>query len=192
MDIKTLEALGVSPQDLADRIVDQAVSTLLSSTGYSEDNEEEVRYDSRFKKEIEARVQAAVDKKIGAIAEQHVIPRVGELIEQADMRETNSYGEPKSPSMSFKEFIAHRAEVYISESVNSNGESKRESKDAYNWRSEGPRLTVLMRSYIRETLETHAKAAVNDVNKAIAKNITQAATDAIAAAANAIRVSASA
>ncbi|MCY1167807.1 hypothetical protein D9M73_77800 [compost metagenome] len=192
MDMKSLEALGITAEDLTSRIVDQAVDTLLRSTGFDPESEQETSYESRFKREIEARVQKAVDQKIGALAAEHLVPRVGEMIESADMRQTNRYGEPKSPPMSFKEFIAHRAESYMSEDVDSNAKSKEESGDSYNWRVSGPRLTVLMRMYIRDSLESHAKAAVNDVNKVIADNIAKAAKDAITAAAAAIKVSASA
>lgn len=195
MDIKTLEALGVSAEDLANRIVDQAVDTLLSSTGFNPDTEEETCYESRFKREIEARVQKAVDEKIAALAAVHIVPRVGEMIEQADMRKTNGYGEPKGPSLTFKEYIAHRAEVYMTEDVDYHGNSKADlnarSESTYNWRSCGPRLTVLMRNYIADSLEKHAKGAVNDVNKVIAKNIENAARDAITAAAGAVKVSVS-
>lgn len=189
MDIKTLESLGINSEELGNRIVDQCVETLLNSTGFNPDTEEETRYESRFKREIEKRIQNAVDEKIAALAAVHLIPRVGEMIEKADMRKTNAYGEPKSPPMTFKEYIAHRAEEYMSEQVDYNGKSKAENNDSYGWKAQGPRLTVLMRIYIRETLEKHAKAAVTDVNKVIAKNIEIAARDAITAAAAAIKVS---
>lgn len=189
MDIATLEALGINKEDLAERIVGQAVHALLYSTGFDPETEEETRYESRFQKEVEKRVQQAVDAKIAALAAEHVLPKVGEMIEQADMRRTNRYGEPQSPSMTFKEYIAHRAEVYMSEDVNFQGQSKEESGDAYNWRKEGPRLTVLMKAYIKDTLERSAKAAVADVNKVIATNIEKAAKDAIASAAENLKVS---
>ena len=191
MDIKTLEALGIRPEDLGNRIVDQCVDALLNSTGFNPDTEEEKRYESRFKREIEARIQKAVDEKIAALAAVHLIPKVGEMIEMADMRKTNAYGEAKTPSMTFKEYIARRAEEYMSEAVNIRGLSKAED-GSYQWQSAGPRLTVLMRNYIRETLEKHAKAAITDVNKAIAKNIETAARDAINAAASSLKVAVSA
>ena len=191
MDIKTLEALGISPEALGDRIVDQAVEVLLSTCGFDPDTEQETRYESRFKKEIEARIQKAVDEKIAALAAVHLVPRVGELIEKADMRKTNRYGEPQTPPMTFKEYIAHRAEAYMSEDVNYQGQSKEECNDSYNWRKEGPRLAVLMKMYIRDTLEKSAKAAVTDVNTVIAKNIEKAAKDAIASAAGSLKVAVS-
>lgn len=188
MDIKTLEALGISPEELGDRVVDQCVESLLNSTGFNPDTEEDVRYESRFKREIEERIQKAVDEKIAALAAVHLIPRVGEMIESADMRKTSAYGEPKGPPMSFKEYIAHRAGEYMSESVDHSGKSKAEANDSYSWRAAGPRLTVLMRGYIHDTLEKHAKAAVTDVNQAIAKSIEAAARDAITAAAAGLKV----
>lgn len=192
MDIQTLEALGISKEDLAGRIIESAVDQLLSSTGFNPETDEETRYESRFKREIEARVQKAVDTKIAALAEVHVLPRVGEMIESADLRKTNNYGEAKGPSMSFKEYIANRADVYMTEDVDYHGNSKADleakGSSTYDWRSCGPRLTVLMRSYIRDSLETQAKAAIADVNKVIAKNIEQAARSAITAAAAAMTV----
>lgn len=187
MDIETLKALGMSVEDLGDRIVDQAVNTLLSSTGFNPDTEEETRYESRFKREIETRIKKAVDEKIAALAAVHLIPRVGEMIEKANLRQTNKYGEPKGEPMTFIEYIASRAEVYMSEDVDMHGKTK--SEGDYNWRVSGPRLTVLMRSYIRETLERHAKEAIKDVNAVVAKNIEKAARDAITKAAAALKVS---
>ena len=192
MDIKTLESLGINPETLGDRIVDQAVEALLSATGFDPDSEQETRYESKFKKAIEARIQKAVDEKIGALAAVHLVPRVGELIEKADMRKTNRYGEPQSPSMTFKEYIAHRAESYMTEEVDYFGNSKADleakNESTYNWRSCGQRLTVLMKMYIKDSMEKAAKAAVTDVNAVIAKNIEKAAKDAIASAASAIKV----
>ena len=184
MDIKTLEALGVSAEDLAERIIDQAVHALLYSTGFNPDTEEEVTYENKFKKAIEAKIQQAVDTKIAAIASEHILPRVGEMIEKADMRKTNRYGEPQTPSMTFKEYIAHRAESYMTEAVNYFGDSKADleakNESTYNWSSSGPRLSVLMKLYIKDSMEKAAKTAVTDVNAVIAKNIEKAAKDAIA------------
>jgi hypothetical protein len=193
MDIETLKALGLNTETLGNRIVDQAVEALLSNSGFNPDTEEETRYESQFKRAIEVRIKNAVDEKISALAAIHLVPRVGEMIEKADMRKTNSYGEPKSPPMTFKEYIAYRAENYMVEEVDYHGNSKDDlnarGESTYNWKSCGPRLTVLMKMYIINSLEKEAKTAVNDVNTVIAKNIQKAASDAISAAAAALKVS---
>lgn len=188
MNIEMLKSLGISPEELGNRIVDQCVESLLSGAGFDPDTEQETRYETKFKREIEARIKAAVDAKISAIAAEHLIPRVGEMIEKADMRKTNAWGEAVSAPMTFKEYIAHRAEAYMSEDVNYEGKSKEDKGDSYNWKSCGPRLLVLMRNYIRETMETHAQAAVIDINQVIAKNIQKSAQDAIASATAALKV----
>ena len=191
MDIKTLEGLGISAEELGNRIVDQAVEVLLSGVGFNPETEEETRYETRFKREISERLQKAVDAKIASLAEVHLIPKVGEMIENANLQKTNNYGEKKGASMTFIEYIVSRASAYMSEEVNIDCKSKEED-DSYNWRSCGPRLTVLMRRYIKDTLETHAKKAMTDVNKELAKGIEKAAIDAISKAASSVKVSVSA
>lgn len=187
MDLNTLEALGINKDDLFERIVEQAVGSLLSASGYDPDSDQEVRYESRFKREIEKRIQKAVDDKIAALAEVHLIPRVGELIESTNMQKTNGYGEPKGAPMTFIEYIASRAEAYMTEDVDFNGKTR--SEDSYNWKSAGQRLQVLMRSYIRDTLERHAKEAVKGVNQVLVAGVEKAAKDAIASAAAAVKIS---
>lgn len=193
MDIKTLEALGVSAEDLTERIIDQAVHALLYSTGFNPETEEEVTYENKFKKAIEAKIQQTVDTKIAAIAAEHILPKVGDLIEQADMRQTSKYGEPKGEPMTFKEYIAYRAESYMTEDVDYFGASKADleakNESTYNWRSSGPRLSVLMKLYIKDSMEKAAKTAVTDVNAVIAKNIEKAAKDAIASTLANLKVS---
>lgn len=98
--------------------------------------------------------------------------------------------------MTFKEYLAHRAENYMTENVDGDGNSKADleakGQSTYNWRACGPRLTVLMKLYIKQTMERAAKEAVTDVNKVIAKNIEKVAKDAIASAASALKVTVSA
>lgn len=186
MDLKSLEALGITKEDLFERIVERAVSDLMESHGFDED-EREHTYSSQFKREIDKRIQQAVDAKITALANEHLVPRVGEMIEQADMRRTNNYGEPKGPSLTFKEYIASRAEVYMSEDVDYHGKSKADlearGESTYQWKSSGPRLNVLMRLYIGDELAKKTQAALTDVNKAIAEGIQRTAVQAIQQAA---------
>jgi len=185
MDINTLKALGLSPEELGQRLVSQAVDVLLYTTGFDPQTEEESRYDAKFKREIEARVQQAVDFKIAALAEAHILPKIGEMVERANLRATNQWGEPKGEAMSFIEYLASRADAYMSEQVNDAGQSKAEAKDSY-WRPSGSRVTVLMKLYIQDHLNRAAQAAVKDVNKAVAQGIEAAAVTAIRNAADAI------
>jgi hypothetical protein len=189
MDLQTLTDFGLDIESLGDRIVDKCVETLLSSSGFDHETSQETRYESRFKQEIQKRIKEALDSKISALAEEHLIPRVGQMIESANLQHTNNYGEPKGEPLTFIEYIVSRAECYMSEPVNWKGKTRQE--ESYNWSLEGPRLAVLMKLHIKETLEKEAKSAVSDVNKVIAKNIEAAAKSAIASAANSLKVSVS-
>lgn len=191
MDIKTLEALGLDAETLGNRIVDQAVDALLYNKGFNTETDSEYTYESRFKQQIEKLIKSVVDKKIAEIADAHIVPKIGEMISDMTFQETNGYGEARGQKRTFLEYLAHRAEFYMSENVNRDGKSKEEAGD-YRWSSSGPRLSVLMRLCINEHLEKAARSALTDVNKAIAKNIEDAAKEAIAAAATAIKVSVSA
>jgi hypothetical protein len=181
MDIETLKQLGVNVEDLQEKIIERAVRVILSGIRYDEDEEHEWTIVEGIKKDVEKRVKEAVDAKISKIAEEHVTPKVGEMIDKITLQESNGWGEPKGPALSFREYIVARAEAYMSEGVDSSGKSQKEA-DRYSWKQEGPRLLVLMKNYIYDTLNKAASNAVTDVNKVIAKNIANAAQAAIEAA----------
>jgi hypothetical protein len=118
------------------------------------------------------------------------------MIESCNMRQTNAYGEPKGPSMTFKEYLAHRAQTYMTEDVDSSGRSKADletkGESTYNWRNAGPRLATMMRAHIAAELERNAKAALASVNEEVVKSLQKAAIDAIQKTASAVKVSVSA
>lgn len=189
MDTKTLKTLGIDLKELEEKIVEQAVQALLNETGFDEDGELTGIYETRFSKAIQAQVMKAVDAKIEQIAAELIVPRVGELIEKCDMTLRNRFGEPKTPEpTTFREYIAARAEEYMSEDVNCHGKSKRED-DSYGWKRSGPRVLVLMRNYIQSTLEAHAKNAVSDINAVVAAAMTKASAEAIAKVRDGVKVS---
>lgn len=187
MDAKMLETLGITKEDLIERIVGRAVNEMLSSSGFDPESDSDVSYESKFQRAIQERVQKAVDLKISQIAEIHLIPKVGQIIENLNLRRTNNYGEPKGEPMGFVEYIASRADAYMSETVNSDGKSKEESSGSF-WRGSNTRVAHLVRCYIQSTLESHAKAALKDVNAVIVKGFEKAARDAITAAASAVKI----
>ena len=196
MDLKTLEVLGISAEDLKEKIIQRAVDALLTTSGFDPECGQEVSYESNFKREILNRIQKAVDRKISEIYEEYLLPKVGELIERSSMTETNRFGEPTSAPMTFKEYLAHRAETYMMEPVNYAGYSQSDlsakGSSTYNWKASGPRLVVLMKLHIRESLESTARAALSEVNKAIAKSMTEAAQRAIMDTASTVKLSVSA
>lgn len=182
MNQEMLQTLGITADDLIERIVSRAVDELLNPRAYNDDS-----ISDDMARKVLALVQSAVDAKVSEVARDHLIPRIGELIEKATLTETNRFGEPKNEPMSFVEYLANCAERYMTEDVNSEGLNR--SEGDYRWSKVGPRITVLMKLRIKEALEEHTKRALKDVNAELAKAMQKAAADAISSAASAIKVS---
>ena len=178
-----LEALGLTTEDIAERVVDAAVEAILYETIAADDSGYKTHRISRIMEQVKAQIKAAVDAKISEIAATHVLPKIGEMISGVALQETNRFGESIGKPLTFIEYLAHRAETYMSEPVDKSGRSKAESDQQYDWKPAGPRLTVLMRMELKESLDRAAKSAVTEVNKALAEMLQQSAATAIAAAA---------
>jgi len=188
VNIDTLELLGISKEILISKVVDNCVEALLYGNDFDEDGTE-TRYVSKFKLEIEKKIQKIVDDKITEIANVYIVPKIGEMVESANLQITNGFGEPIGPRKTFIEYIADRASNYMSEKVNCNGISKAESDRPYDWRESGPRITVLMQMYIKEVLEQTARNSMKDVNSIMVKAIRQSAIDAVSAVAKDFKIS---
>jgi len=179
MDIETLKNLGIDVATLQERIVEQAVEALLFHKDTDEDGNEFVS-STRLKEETRKRVETLIEGKLNLAFERHIVPKFDSIMENMVFTPTNRWGERQGEPKSLIEYLEHRCTRYMTEEVNLNGESKDETDRSYDWRAHGPRLTVMMRRYIGETLEKYAKAAVTDVNSKLADLMTNAARDAIA------------
>jgi len=176
MDLQSLEALGISAEDLTNRIVDKAVDCLLSETAFDEDDDEYV-VPTDLKRRLDKAVKAQVDTKIAALAEQHVLPRVSEMIENLTLQETNKWGEKTGASLTFIEYLTQRADAYMQEPVNHNGKTKAE--ETYNWSKSTSRVAYLINSHLHYSIEAAMKAALKDANSSIAKGLEDAVKTAL-------------
>jgi len=188
MNLETLEALGITKKDLINRVVEQCVEALLYNKDFDEDGNPHLCI-SHFQSEIEQKIKKTVDDKIVEIANVHVLPKIGEMIENANFQETNGFGEAKGPRKTFIEYIAARADNYMLEKVDSRGMSKSECERVYDWRDAGSRITVIMQLYIKEVLERAARDSLKDINSTMVKAIRQSALDAVASVAKDFKIS---
>lgn len=179
MDIETLKSLGLDIASLQERIVEQAVETLLFHKDVDEDGNEYVS-STRLREETRKRVEKLIEEKLSLAFERHIVPKFDSVMESMVFTPTNRWGERKGETKTLTEYLEHRCTAYMTEEVDLNGKSKDETDRSYDWRAHGPRLTVMMRRYISDTLEKYAKAAVTDVNSKLADLMTSAARDAIA------------
>jgi hypothetical protein len=166
MSTLTIESLGLSKDDIADRVVDRLVDTMLH--GYSLDQDgEEVAENTKFKAEIQERVKKRIDQAIDEIAGKHVLPNVAQYLETFCLQATNQWGEKKGERVTFVEYLVQRAEAYMAEKVNYAGKSKSED-GGYSWSANTTRVAYMIDKHLQYSIETAVKTALSEANKQIA------------------------
>lgn len=164
-----LEELGISKEEVQDRVIDRICDQLLSSRVWNPESEEEYSQSSQFHREITKRVEERVKDNITAIAEKHLMPNVDSFIEGLILQQTNQWGEKVGQPVTFIEYLTQRAEAYMQEMVSFDGKPR--GQDAYNWKGTQTRLTHLVNSHLHYSIETAMKEALKIANSAIATGI---------------------
>lgn len=125
MDMKEL---GFTKEELQERVIDRVCDRLLRTPDSLVDNQEgddefvPLGY-SELKKGIETKIKIRIDRAIEALADKHITPNVGALIEGLTLRKTNEWGEKKETGMTFVEYLTDRARAYMGEAVDYEGKT---------------------------------------------------------------------
>lgn len=172
MSSLTIEALGLTKDELAERIVDRAAAQLLE-TVYVDDDGEENSKCSDFHRQMKDRIKARIDHSIDEIAARNVLPNVASYIEGLCLQETNKWGEKVGSPVTFTEYLVGRAEAYLTETVNYEGKTKGES-GGFSWSGTQTRLTHLIHKHLHFGVEAAMKEAVKNANAVIVGGLEQA------------------
>lgn len=165
----TLESLGFTQQELQERVVDQLCKQILQSVGYDYDNDEEMDVDSKFAKTVEKRTKEHIDATINAMAEKHILPNVSAFIENLVLQNTNEWGEKRGQKVTFIEYLTQRAEAYMQEKVDFQGNAK--GRDSYNWNGTQTRLTHMVEKHLHYSIENAMKQSLQIATSAISTGI---------------------
>lgn len=158
MDLKSLEALGITAETLIDRIVDKCVEELMTDVNFDEDGDE-WRGRSRLAKQLDDRIKRQIDDTVNALAERHVLPNVADYIENLTLQTTNQWGEKKGQKLTFIEYLTQRAEDYMQEKVNFEGKPKSEA-NGYSWNGTQTRITHMVHQHLHYSIESAMKQAL--------------------------------
>lgn len=160
-ELALLEAIGVSRDEILERIVAKAVERLFEERGFDEDGEPFIAA-SRLTESLITTLLSAVDEKVAALGETHVVPIVNELIEGHVLQETNKWGERVGSPLTFKEYLVSRADAYIKEPVDFEGKTKGEMRSGsyHTWRQDGTRIEHLIGKYLNQAVEKAVKAVI--------------------------------
>lgn len=170
MSAITIESLGLSKDELANRIVDAAVFQMLNHAELVVDEDGEEYTDHRPTKlglALQDRIKRKIDEAVDEIAAKNVLPNVASYVENLTLQETNKWGEAKGQKLTFVEYLVQRAEAYIQEPVNYEGKSKDEA-GGYGWSKSQTRVAHLIHKHLHYQIETAMKTALADLNKSVA------------------------
>lgn len=161
-----LASLGLTPEALAERVVNRMVEQLLASEDADEDFGE-----TRFAHGVKKRVADIVNGTVQKLADEYVLPRVEELVAATTFQPTNQWGEPKKPAMTFREYLVTTAEGWMREEVNYQGKTKNE--DAYNWRASNTRLGHMIHQHLDHHVRDVVQTAMTNANKMFAGGLNE-------------------
>ena len=156
-----LESLGFSREELQQRVVDQLCERAWNGEDYT---------DGTLQKAILLKVKEQINATVNALADQHVLPRVTELIEGTVLQETNGWGEKIGKPMTFIEYLVAKAGDYMTETVDSAGKGKADSQSSY-WSGKQARMSYMIEKHLHYSIETAMKDALKIVNGSIATGI---------------------
>jgi len=165
-----LEALGMTQEELQERVVQTIAETALTTLQYDPD-EGEFEGTSALHKRLDRKIQDLMDKAINDLAAKHVLPHIVERIESAVLQQTTKWGEKKGEPVTFTEFLVARAEHYLQEEVDYAGKNKDEG--GYNWSGAQTRLTHLINDHLQYSISTAMYDALKSVNEQISEGIAE-------------------
>lgn len=176
MDI-TLESLGLSVNDMQDRLVQAMIDRFLTSVTHDEDGEPVV-IASRFKEAVNKAITDRVDAKVDAMLAPILGPAINDYLTAFRIKHTNGYGEPKRDPETITEYVVRRSNEYLTEGVDWQGHTKADhtkgGREAYNYKATTTCVAFLIDKRLNEEMEKSMKEALVDANKAITNGLKSA------------------
>lgn len=167
-----LEELGITRDELIERIVDRTADKAL---GFDPEDED---FGAISTESLESRIQDAVreriDNTVKSIADEHILPNAQQYIENVTLQHTNSWGEKKGESVTFREYLVQRAHDYMTEQVDHDGYAKGEKNSMGGWRPYGTRIEHMIERHLKYHIHSAMEDAMKQANSSIAEGLNEA------------------
>lgn len=167
----TCEQIGLTPDELQERVVAGLVDKILGFDGHSRERDPDYVH-STVMSEANARVLEAINAKVDEISAEFILPRVEAMITGHCLQETNKWGDKVGKPLTFTEYLVHRAESYLTETVNYEGKTK--AQDNYNWKSSSTRVVHLIDKHLHYEISRAMEKALATANSKIVEGIEEA------------------
>ena len=170
MSTLTLESLGLTKEEIIERVVARVAETLLTTAVGDEDDVSMTP--TRFAKRLETKMLARVDAAVAEIAGKHVRPNVAAYIETLCLQATNQWGEKRGSPITFVEYLIAKADAFLREEVNYQGKVRGE--DSYSWKSSGTRIAWMVHEHLQYSIQQAMTAALATANASIVGGLNEA------------------
>jgi len=176
MNIETLNALGLDAKQIENMIVERAVEALLSENGIDEWGDESER-PSDLSSRVSKMVKERIDAKVNELADKHLMPKIDAHIDNLILQETTTWGEKRGKPMTVIEYLVARADAYMTEPVDYNGQPK--GGDSYNWKQHSTRIVHAVNKHLQYEIDSAMKEALKTANTTMARGLHEACRVAI-------------
>lgn len=166
--MSTLTELGFTKEDIEQKLIEKIADDLMQEYVYETDTGASYPENSRLARRFLEVIKKHVDKQMERLAEEYVVPRVGELIQSVAINHTNAHGETTRPAETFVEYLSRMAKNYLSQPVDYEGKPIELSH--YN-RQEQTRLIHLVNKHLHYSVENAMKDAVEIVKKQLGASL---------------------
>lgn len=160
----TIDDIGISKEEIADRVVESIADRIVTTT--SVDNEDgEWRRDSSFFNEMKDSVRKMVAERAKREIDSKLLGVLDEIL-GGEFQPIDNYGEPNGARTTLREMVKTRTLKFLEEKVNDKG------NPVDQWTSSaGTRLDVSMKKAVAEictaTVHNELKAAVDSAKQQI-------------------------
>ncbi len=186
MNDLNLAALGIDQEKIAQMVADRIAEQMLNDVTYDQDGHA-FRGQHDFSGALNKSVKAHLDAYVTKVADEHLLPKVAEMLESLTLQATNEWGQKKGAPVTFVEYLVQRAEAYMTEKVSFDGKTQKES-GGYSWSASGTRVAHMIDKHIHYAIERAMKDAVGAANAQIAGGILETTKIKLAEIANALKV----
>jgi hypothetical protein len=181
MSESTTLDVGMTQEALADKVIRRAANRLARSLMTSD----------RLMEPLRSVLTKTIDEEAHRIADEEIRPWAAGQIEAVVMQRTNEWGEKKGEPLSFRQYLVERAEAYLSERVNYEGQSEaqaRASGRSYDFRATSTRAAWMVDKHLHYEIERAMKDALATANSSIANGIQEAVKLKLAELGSALKV----
>lgn len=175
----TFESLGITKEQITERVIDQIARSIMRGTMCDDDPEYECTASSNFEKMMKEVVKKHIEVSINRMAAIHLLPRISYYIENLCLQQTNKWGEKTAEPVSFIQYLISKAEAYIIEPVNQNGKTRSE-ESCSPWRESTTRIAYLINEHLRRSISEAMIEALSLANKSVRQGLENAVKIALA------------